>query len=249
MRAKLGTAAILALIATSLPVGVPASAAALPLERSVASVADEIAPTASHGRRYRHRDDNGIGAGDVIAGVLVLGAVAAIAGAFDGGDDRAEPRRYPVDARRDDRDAESRGLSRAVDMCVAELEGRGDRVTRIDSATRDATGWRVEGASEDNGAFVCRIGNDGRVLDVGAGGGGVRYQAALPGEADRQYADGVYARLRDRQGAAPTVPQDAPQYGANGDEPLPAYPGGPLPGEEGYDDYQAGVGQVSYRAD
>jgi hypothetical protein len=248
MRAKLGTAAILALIATSLPVGVPASAAALPVGRSVASVADGLAPIASHGRRYRDHRDDGIGAGDVIAGVLVLGAVAAIAGAFDGRDGRDEPRRYPADARRDDRDAESRGLSRAVDMCVAELEGRGDRVTRIDSATRDAAGWRVEGVSEDDGSFVCRIGNDGRVRDIGAGGN-VSYQAALPGEADRQYADSVYARLRDRQGATPAAPQDAPQYEPYGDEPLPAYPGGPLPGEEGYDEYQAGVGQVSFRAD
>lgn len=72
----------------------------------------------------RHRD-NGVSAGDVIAGVAVIGAVAAIAGVFDGGNDRENepvPVRYPEQDSRGYAAGTGSGLDSAVDICVAEIE-------------------------------------------------------------------------------------------------------------------------------
>jgi hypothetical protein len=275
MRRMTGTVVSLALLAAALP-GSAATPALSPAP-TVAAVPEGLRAEANNSRRYRDWDrgryrrhrDRGIGAGEVIAGVAVLGAIAALAGAFDGdGDrDRDRPRRVPIDARRDE-DTQNRGLSRAVDICVAEVEGRGERVVRIDGATRDAAGWLVEGAVESAGqgeeGFSCRIGNDGRIEAVDRGRGAVRYQAALPGGAGAQYPDAVYARIRAGQSAGYAAPDDqgydadpyvpAPSSGDGADaderyddEPRPAYPGGPLPGEEGYETYAAPSDAVTYR--
>ena len=197
------------------------------------------------GWRRRHRHDGGVDAGNVIAGILVLGGIAAIASAVTR--DREEERvRYPQDTRyrtsRGD-NSESRGLTRAVDMCVAEIERGRDRVSSVDDAARNASGWRVSGVLKGGAGFTCHIGNDGRIDDVSIGAGvGFRsgdrddYRALE----DRQYSDETYERLRaaerEREGEADpdySAPADEDIYR---DEPHPAYPGGPLPGEEGYDE-------------
>ncbi len=258
MRSLPGRTVIAATLISALPLGAPAAAAALPQTDRVAVLPAGLDMVAEHSRRYRHRDD-GIDAGDVIAGVAVLGAIAAIAGAFDG--DRNEPRQVPVDSRRRDGGARASGLERAVDMCVAEIERSGDRVAEVEEAIRDAQGWRVAGVDEDGRRFDCRIGNDGRIRGIDAGG---RYDASLsPVSGSGQYADPVYARARGGQGVLRSSPDyaggqvySAPPATA-GDayadpddyEPRPAYPGGPLPGEEGYDEYGAGLEQAGYYQD
>jgi len=239
MRLKVGTATIIAVLATSLPTAAIAVPARLP---DSVSLPQGLQETAGHDRRRRDWDRNdGVDAGDVIAGVAVLGAIAAIAGVFDG--DRNEPRRIPADARREGA-GERGGLGRAVDMCVAEMERGGARVDSVEDATRDASGWRVSGVLAGGERFDCRIGNDGRVRGVDSA---TRYDAALPQGDGAQYSDAVYARVRAGQDTDPAAEPYAPAGdGAYGDEPRPAYPGGPLPGEEGYEDYAA-PDQVVYR--
>ena len=164
-------------------------------------------------RRWRGHD--GIDAGDVIAGVLVLGAVAAIAdAASERYRERAPDPRYRSSAEAWDRSVDS-GLTRAVDTCVDELGYAGEEVVVIERAGRDGAGWQVAGALERGGAFTCRLDSTGRVTDVAVDGpqqswgygnapaervGGPEYDEGddsdyRAGE-DRQYDDEYYARAR-----------------------------------------------------
>lgn len=171
-----------------------------------------------HGRHHR----DGIDAGDVLAGVLILGGIAAIASAASKPkQDRYE--RYPApppppqDLRyRDSRsgDAGGNGLNGAVDQCLAEIQ-RDVRVDSVEGATRDGDGWRVTGTLYNGDPFTCRIGNDGRIDTIDYGRGPVA-------AADRQWTDEAYRQARARSDTAPGAVQGA----------QPAYPGGPLPGEE-----------------
>lgn len=172
--------------------------------------------------RHRHRDR--VDAGDVLAGVLILGTIAAVASAASK-NNRSErypaPREpYPRDRQgyRDNSynyDGDGRGLDRAVDMCVDQVERGQDRVGTVDGANRTADGWTVSGALESGAGFTCRIDNDGRIRDVDIGG----YSAAAAGPVeDRQYSDDVYAKARMSQGSvAPTVgePGVAPSDGVD----------------------------------
>lgn len=142
-----------------------------------------------YGRYHRHRD--GIDAGDVLAGVLILGGIAAIASAANNAeknrreredrDYRDERYRAPnYDYRnpepyRDDapgyRDSGSddytsgRGIDRAVDMCVAEIE-RKDAVDSVEGVQRSASGWAVEGTLRDGRSFSCAINSSGQVRGI-----------------------------------------------------------------------------------
>jgi hypothetical protein len=115
--------------------------------------------------RHRHHRDR-VDAGDVIAGIFLIGAIAAIA---DGAskskqrerrerdeDYRYEPQRSEQDYRAvpDDGNAPqwtpgSNGFeARAVDACSWAAEGEvGDqaRVGQIDSVVREGDGWQVTG--------------------------------------------------------------------------------------------------------
>ena len=241
-------AAMLAMPATN------AAAADLARVRPAAVKAYDAGLDSANGWRRHHRRD-GLDAGDVIAGVLMLGGIAAIASAAsrsrnDRPDRYPDDARYPQDARYPDSrypdDARSRlpgrdrpessGLARAVDMCVDQIERGRERVSNVDNATRDSRGWQVSGDLVGGEHFTCRIGNDGRIDDLSVGS---PYDAAYSGTVDRQYSDETYARLRAEQ--ADAVPY-SPGYEAQadedvyGDDPRPAYPGGPLPGEDGYDE-------------
>lgn len=153
--------------------------------------------------RYRHR--NGIDAGDVVAGVLVIGAIAAIAGAAKQRNERERyDERYP---RRDDygyrtpgdyERRDSRGIDNAVDICVSEAERGSDRVGSVDSATRTAEGWRVSGELENGAPWSCAIGNDGRISDMNLGTHGYGTAPAERVE-DGQWSDEAYSRARERQ--------------------------------------------------
>lgn len=127
------------------------------------------------GHRHHHR--GGIDAGDVIAGVLILGGIAAVASAASKSDKQRRerlPEPPPPDARYDGREGDQRwndsrgyqgGLNGAVDRCVGEVERGDTRVDTVDSAVRDGDGWRVEGQT-DGGDFSCSIDRDGRVRNL-----------------------------------------------------------------------------------
>ncbi len=129
-----------------------------------------------------HRDRGGISAGEIIAGAVVIGGIAALAGAFDGDRDRWDDRRW--DDRGWDRgDRWDRGgwgfrssPRAAVERCVRGAENQARRfggyryadVIDVRDIDRTRDGFRVRGRIEvgggwnrnDRGNFTCRI--DGR---------------------------------------------------------------------------------------
>ncbi len=149
-----------------------------------AAISLAAAPVAAeaHGRHggrhggWGHRHD-GVDAGDVLAGVLILGGIAAIASAAGKAGqarDARDPDRYPQRdsgpryGERDDRPTwtDSRGIDGAVDTCVAEIENGGNRVSSVDAANRAGDGWRVEGSTGNGRDFACTIDGQGRVRSV-----------------------------------------------------------------------------------
>lgn len=132
------------------------------------------------GGRHHHRDR--VDAGDVIAGVFVLGAIAAIASAASKSAREDERPRYePRYEPRYDQDqaygpaytrdgTRPNGLDYAADQCVAEVErGGSQRVAGVDSVSRNTGGWQVWGQVEGGAPFSCRIDNQGQVADVTVG--------------------------------------------------------------------------------
>lgn len=182
--------------------------------------------------RHRHRVD----AGDVLAGVLIIGGIAAIASAANDRKrdryrdyDYRRPRDYDRDYDRRDRrrSTGSSGLDSAVDQCVSRIE-RDVRVETVDGVDRNSDGWNVRGTLYNGEGFTCRIDNGGRISDIDYGGySGSAYEAGETTRArgdDVQWSDASYIAARERMG------QQEPA--AQADEAQPAYPGGPLPGEQ-----------------
>ena len=114
----------------------------------------------------RHRD-RGVDAGDVIAGALVIGGIAALAGAFDGdrNDRRYRDRRYHGNnfnnRHYNNGYAYNRGGGqRAVERCIRVAERQARRfggyryanVTQIRDIDRTRYGFRVKGRIEVEGA-------------------------------------------------------------------------------------------------
>lgn len=133
--------------------------------------------------RHHHRDR--VDAGDVIAGILLVGGIAAIASAASKSsrEKRERDYRYP-DSRYPDRDyrdesgrygdyrddgrnyrgASSSGMGSAVDACVNEVERGRSRVDSVDNVDRDTGGdWRVDGRMDDGKDFSCRVDDSGRI--------------------------------------------------------------------------------------
>ena len=116
----------------------------------------------------------------MLAGVLILGGIAAIAAIADSGKHRRDrdPTTSPSPIRDHDAGYQAPGArrplprprhGRAVDMCVAEVErGRGP-VGSVDRASRSGEGWHVSGELEGGAPYACRIDSDGRVTDIEAG--------------------------------------------------------------------------------
>jgi hypothetical protein len=107
----------------------------------------------------RDNDGNGISAGDVIAGAVIIGGIAAIASAVSKGD-RSNGYGYSDDYRDRDRSGygyrdrwQSRGNPRgAVERCITAVERDARRagyrfadVTQIRSVEDTRYGWRVRG--------------------------------------------------------------------------------------------------------
>lgn len=157
-----------------------------------------------YGRHHQGRDH--ASTGDVIAGIMVLGAIAAIASEASS-KDRPEYSESDVDLPQSGYRAS--GMDRATDMCVAEVERGRDHVQDVDSASRSAAGWFVSGSMADGRAWTCRIGADGRNATVEVEDG---YHAGLDptpqqqGVAAGQYNDAYYTRARAALGSVAYVP-------------------------------------------
>tara|TARA_R110000824_G_scaffold127250_1_gene287266 strand:+ start:4190 stop:4819 length:630 start_codon:yes stop_codon:yes gene_type:complete len=139
-------------------------------------------------RRHRDRIDGG----DILAGILVIGGIAAIASAAskNSRDRRYEDRDYRSENQRyDDRRSDSRDDSRydrgngdmesAINACSNAAEqqaGRDARVSAIESVARDGDGWRVEGelSNSDQRTFLCGA-TEGRVDFVQIGNGDLAF--------------------------------------------------------------------------
>ena len=226
----------------------PVSAAPFPLGVGTGPSIENAQGYGSY-RPYRHRDR--ISAGEVLAGVAVIGVIAAIASSASDTRSRErvrEPYRqpYPGPYREPPRDARGwngSGLDSAVDMCVSEIERGRDRVIDVDEASRNASGWRVSGRLDGGEMFACRIDNDGRIraIDIGRELSWLEGEAAAEG--GPQLSDEAYARARAATRQMPAR-FDAPgidaDLGNGAADPRPAYPGGPLPGEEGYSESWGG---------
>jgi len=189
--------------AAAFSLSLPVAAVELPVstDRTASVYEGDVAHNHRWDRRWR-RDR--VDAGDVLAGVLILGTVAAIASAASKDNNREE--RVPPPPYRDDSygyqsdsyERDGRGLDRAVDMCVDEIERGQDRVGAVDGANRNGEGWTVSGALEGGAGFTCRIDNMGRIRAIDIGGARADY---APAE-NNQYADDVYVRAREAQGGA-----------------------------------------------
>jgi len=220
----------------------PASAAELPVPvqaQTVPQVAmwDGQDDVADNHRYRRYRRNRGVDAGDVIAGVLVLGTIAAVASAASRNDrerDRYRDVRYR-DRRDDDRRySDDRGIDRAVDMCLAEIE-RDVRVEGVDNVSRTGEGWLVQGRLFDGQGFSCRIGNDGRIEDIGYGGRGDASAASYAPVEDRQFSEETYFKAWTDVDPSATGPEPQVRYTevdyAPDEQRVPAYPGGPVDGD------------------
>ncbi|WP_284125865.1 hypothetical protein [Parerythrobacter aestuarii] len=216
----------------------PVAAADLPVSSQRSDYAqtgyDTAQDTAERHRRWRHR--NRVDAGDVIAGIAILGGIAAIASAASNNkrrdrydDRRYQDRRYQDRQYRDDnpRRYQSSNLDRAVSTCTSAIE-RDVRVDSVDSVSRSGEGWQVSGRLYDGNGFTCSVSGDGRIdrIDYAGSFSGASndYSGAEKAD-DKQWADDDYSRARQAQAG-----QDAPLVAPEG--PRPSYPGGPLPGEE-----------------
>lgn len=161
----------------------------------VTSIGLSAVPAEARGRHggwgYRHHDR--ISTGDVLGGLLIIGTIAAIAGAASkdrrAPDDRYDPPyrederyevpRYEPDAQDDDaaRGAYGRGEAeaRAADACSWAVEGEmGDdaRVDNITGTEPNNGGWYVTGTASGLGGEVRSFGcsyRNGRVVDVNFG--------------------------------------------------------------------------------
>jgi hypothetical protein len=143
-----------------------------------------------------HRHGDGIDGGDVVAGLLIFGGIAAIAAAAsksskdrqartddryrDSRDYREDDSRYvpPADERSDsyrdrpDNNGPSSnwrsGLSvdGAVDACVGEVEQGSRSIDSVEAVNRDGDGWRVSGRVRGGSDFACSVDGQGRVRSV-----------------------------------------------------------------------------------
>jgi hypothetical protein len=107
------------------------------------------------GRGWRGRN-RGIDGGDILAGALILGGIAAVASAAT---NASRNRNGPND--RYSYNDDVRSASTQCGAAAAAQSGFGARVERIDNVVRDGNGWRVEGLVGARGggvdSFTCGI--------------------------------------------------------------------------------------------
>jgi len=168
-------------------------------------------------------------------------------------DVRDDDRRNDDRRQSNPRSTGSSGLDSAVSQCTREIE-RDVRIESVDGASRVASGWIVTGSIFDGSAFSCEIGNDGRISDVqygrfrGSDAGQTQGRSTLNARAQGQWSDDRYASARASVNGESTRTYSTAERFADADtalldrpaqplvpltsDRLPAYPGGPLPGED-----------------
>ncbi len=117
-----------------------------------------------YGDRYRRHHDRGISAGDVIAGVAIIGVLAAIVGAASKSSNRNRTNNGNINSE-----------DQAADACASRVEqryGNSARVRNIDDVQRTRDGYEVRGTVETNDhedrgtqRFTCSI-RYGQVEDL-----------------------------------------------------------------------------------
>lgn len=124
----------------------------------------------------RHRSH--VDAGDILAGILIIGGIAAIANAASKSkrDRRDDDRRYPGDYPRErsngygnDNDQQwqqNGGVDNAVNRCSNEVSRGSGRTATVDTINRDGDGWRVQGRTDEGRAFACAVDGSGRIRNV-----------------------------------------------------------------------------------
>lgn len=140
------------------------------------------------GGRHWHRDRGGVDGGDVLAGLLIIGGIAAIATAASNAEKKRDGRNdddynYRPDRNddwrgngsdngdSDNRDSDwnsgaSRGIDDAVNRCVEEASRRGE-VDEVYDAARSGEGYRVSGTLKGGDDFDCQVRGNGTVdVDV-----------------------------------------------------------------------------------
>ncbi len=146
------------------------------------SVSPAMARDWGGGGHHRHRDR--VDAGDIFAGILILGGIAAIASAASKSGKNSRPRTEPPypdadleqDANggyvRDDRPQWNEGTSinSAINRCMDEIDRGRTRVESVDSVGRDGDGWRVQGRVDGDGEFTCLLDGDGRIRQLAIDG-------------------------------------------------------------------------------
>lgn len=160
-----------------------ASAAALSMMATPAMARDWGWGGGWGGGHSRHHD-RGIDGGDVLAGILIIGGIAAIASAASKSskDKRAqEDYRYPDTPAQRDRSAgygedsrpqwqEGSGINGAINRCMDEIDRGETRVDSVDGVNREGEGWRVQGRVKGGSNFTCAIDGEGRIRQVSIDG-------------------------------------------------------------------------------
>ncbi len=131
------------------------------------------------GGHYRQHDR--VDGGDILAGILIIGGIAAIASAANKAskqqrDYREPPPREREDlpryGRADDRPEwrEGAGIDGAVNRCIDEVNRGRTRVGEVESVNRETGGGRIAGSTTGNGNFSCVIDREGRIRNVNVDG-------------------------------------------------------------------------------
>ena len=158
-----------------------ASAAALSLSATPAAAQSWGWGGGNWGHHHRDRVD----AGDVLAGILIIGGIAAIASAASSKKrdrrDRRDDNRpdYPGDRTSgyggygNDNDQQwpqqgqqNGGVDSAVSRCTSEVSRGSARGTSVESINRDGDGWRVQGRTGAGAEFSCSVGGNGQIRNV-----------------------------------------------------------------------------------
>ena len=179
------------LLATSTMIAAPVAAATRTVPITVPLSAKPVQPSAwtsadeswndRRWRGYRHHRDR-IDGGDLLAGILVIGGIAAIASAASENKDRRRDRREypqndrPYDYRDEGRDRDfggrdpgngRRAMDRAIDACAAEAARTG-QIDEIFDVEKIDGEWRVKGDYRTGREFTCTVDANGRAY-VGEG--------------------------------------------------------------------------------
>ena len=156
-----------------------AAAATLGLAASPVLARDHGGWGGGWGGGWDHHDHD-IDAGDVFAGLLVLGGIIAVASAASHASNppprRADPGSNSGNYGNDSRPqwhgsaGGSFGIDAAVGRCTEELGSGSTAIDRIDTVNRSDDGWRIAGRTSGGANFECAIASNGQVRSVSVNG-------------------------------------------------------------------------------